>query len=418
VTTANDTAMFGGHAGSLGVIAREGDAAPGTVGATYSSSFSSPSITSNVINRNGRVLFKSTLLGGDVVGTTNNEGYFTGPAGAQTMMVRKGDVVTGGGATALSLGFLSQMNDSGQVYYDVTLGGTATVADNASLWAFTPGSGSSMLAREGDAAPGTAGAAFGNPANSASLSAGNNNFTESGRYAFLTDLRGGDSVVGVNDRALYTGVVGGGNTLAVRRGSAAPGTDANFTVINGNATTVNDLGQIVFQGALTGGTATAANDTGYWSGAPGSLSLVAREGSPAPGTVGAVFDALIGTPSFNDLGHVLFTGALLGGDVVPGVNQNALYFWSAFAGLQQVMRAGDSVETDPGVFKTLAGWNFTNVNNADGAPSGFSHTDMLALRLDFTDGTNAIGSIFVPEPATLGMMLATLALVTRRRRRR
>ena len=92
VASSNDTAMFGGLPGSLGPIVREGDAAPGTSGAV----FSGDRITSSqftTMNRNGAVLFQSTLSGGDVVGTTNNQALYTGTAGALSMVVRKGDTV-------------------------------------------------------------------------------------------------------------------------------------------------------------------------------------------------------------------------------------------------------------------------------------------------------------------------------------
>ncbi|MBK9386534.1 MAG: hypothetical protein IPN34_17105 [Planctomycetes bacterium] len=43
VTTANDTLIYHGTPGNFQILFREGDPAVGTAGATYSSSFSSPS---------------------------------------------------------------------------------------------------------------------------------------------------------------------------------------------------------------------------------------------------------------------------------------------------------------------------------------------------------------------------------------
>ena len=62
VASNNDTAMFGGLPGSLAPIVREGDAAPGTSGAVFfGDRITSFQFTS--MNRNGAVLFQSTLVG-------------------------------------------------------------------------------------------------------------------------------------------------------------------------------------------------------------------------------------------------------------------------------------------------------------------------------------------------------------------
>src|SRR5262249_44923752 len=128
-TTANDTAVFGGFASGLGLIVREGDPAPGTAGAVFGGTFSSPSAQTTAINRNGNVLFQGTLLGGDVVGTTNNTAWYTGAPGSLSILVRKGATVLGTGETASALLFTGQMDNNGRVLYDLTLGVPATTAN-------------------------------------------------------------------------------------------------------------------------------------------------------------------------------------------------------------------------------------------------------------------------------------------------
>src|SRR4029077_10532460 len=99
VGSSNDSAFFGGVPGSLAPIVREGDAAPGTTGAVlFCDKVTSFQFTT--MNRNGAVLFQSTLSGGDVVGSTNNQALYTGTAGALTIVVRKGDTVLPGPLTA------------------------------------------------------------------------------------------------------------------------------------------------------------------------------------------------------------------------------------------------------------------------------------------------------------------------------
>ena len=154
VASSNDTAMFGGLPGSLAPIVREGDAAPGTTGAVFfGDRITSTQFTS--MNRNGAVLFQSTLSGGDVVGATNNQALYTGTAGALSIVVRKGDIVLPGPVTASTFNNQLLLNSNGQVLYNLKLAGTGvTTANDASLWLYTPGSGNRLLVREGRLAPG------------------------------------------------------------------------------------------------------------------------------------------------------------------------------------------------------------------------------------------------------------------------
>jgi hypothetical protein len=88
-TTADDAGTWWGNAnvpGSLALLGREGDAAPGTVGALLST------VSSVMQNDAGIVVLLYTLTGGDVVGTTNNQAlYRWTPAGGLQMLVRKGE---------------------------------------------------------------------------------------------------------------------------------------------------------------------------------------------------------------------------------------------------------------------------------------------------------------------------------------
>lgn len=86
--TSNDSGMWAGTAGTLQLIAREGDAAPGTGGAVLGNWLGTTFSSNNA----GQIVFTSPLLGGDVVGTTNNSvlyGYT--PGYGLTMITRKGD---------------------------------------------------------------------------------------------------------------------------------------------------------------------------------------------------------------------------------------------------------------------------------------------------------------------------------------
>lgn len=389
VTTANDTALFGGLPGSIVVYAREGDAAPGTAGATMNQSFSAPSQQSTGINRQGRVLFQASLSGGDVSGTTNNAAWYTGLPGALEIVHRKGDGITGG-AVSSSLGFISQMSNSGQVLYDLSLSTTlgttpATAGNDRALMLYTPGAGSVVLVREGDAAPGTTGATFSNATNSWSLSVGANGFNESGTAVLAAELFNGDVVSTINDRGIYL-INASGNTLAMRRGDPCPSVPgATFDTVSNASIGIDRAGRISFQCILLGGGVTATNDSGIWAGAPGSFVQVMREGDPAPGTPGCTFGSPFSlSMMMNDAGQVLFYAPLIGGDAVIGTDQ-ALYSWDPALGLSLIVRGGETatLAAAPHIVGTWGGIQF---NNGDGRPLTYMK-GRTSQRVNFTDGT-------------------------------
>jgi len=391
VTTTNDTALFGGPIGNIQLIAREGDAAPGTVGATMTATFAY-STQGSAMTRTGRVLFTSALANGDTT-TANNLGLFTGGAGTLEMVMRKG--VDGPGAagdtlvTNVGAGFFNHMNDSGQIVFDAqlsqTAGNTPAIPGNDRVYyIYTPGNGYQVLVREGDAAPGTGSATIGLVSGGWSLASGSNIFTNDGRVLAHTDLFGGDVIGITNDRALYFFSTSG-HTMVMREGDPAPGTDATFNVVNNSNTTCNSTGTVAFMAVVSGGSSTTANDAGLWVGTPGNLQLVAREGDPAPGTVGATLAMNISSAAImiNDRGQVVFPCDTAGGDTVVSVNSSARFLWDPIHGLKLVARGNDLVEVQPTVFDNI----FTvtgavQFSNQDGRALSFNHDGKLVARFN------------------------------------
>jgi hypothetical protein len=404
VVSTNDTAIFSGPWGSFSVLVREGDLAVGTVGATYSQSFSSISHQPTGFNRSGRVLFQSSLTGGDVVTSpSNNAAWYSGTNGSLEMVQRKGDVVLGG-AIISALGFISQMNDSGQVVHDESLSTTlgsvpATTANDKTLWIWTPGSGNTLLVREGDAAPGTVGASFGNTGSTWSPSVGPNAFNSSGTALLIASLFGGDVVGTTNDTAIYT-VSTGGQSLVVPKGDAAPGTPGDtFSSFHTSHNTLNNAGRVAFKGTVAGGSTTTANDEVLFAGLPGSLALIAREGDAAVGTVGATIGAFVSLANFhqNELGQVSFMCDLVGGDTAVGVNDSALYAWDPNTGMHLIGRKGDAVEVQPSVFKTASSFGNIQFNNGDANPIGWNKFGLYAVNLTHPDSTTSLWTVQIPS---------------------
>jgi hypothetical protein len=87
---------------------------------------------------------------------------------------------------------------------------------------------------------------------------------------------------------------------------------------------LNDSGQTAFIAQLAGAEVSAPNSAGIWSEWSGSLALVARQGSHAPGMPsGVYFDApgsfpfaVFGVPILNNLGQTAFSANLGGSGVL------------------------------------------------------------------------------------------------------
>ena len=397
ITTTNDSAIFVGTPGNFNILVQEGDTVPNTSGAVFNSSVSNLSHQPTGINRGGRVVFQATFTGGDVVGTANNAAWFTGTPGASEFANRKGDVLPSG-AVIGSLGFVSQMNDSGQILLDASLSLTvgtppATSADNTILGIYTPGSGFAQIWREGDAAPGTVGAVF-----AGSVNTGATSFNRNGEVIMQCDLLNGDVVAGLNDRAVYI-VSASGMSMVLRRGDVAPGTGgAEFDSINNSSQYLNQYGQVAFQTSLRGAGVTTANDTAIFAGTPGALKLVMREGDAAPGTVGATIDNLSGLPMlFNNQGQILTNVKTLGGDTTA-TNSSAHYGWHESTGLTLVIRGDDLITVSGAVTKNVSSFGGIQFNNGDSSPLSFGKDGSFTMRVTFTDGTGMIVRAKLPTP--------------------
>ncbi|HJQ99311.1 MAG TPA: putative metal-binding motif-containing protein, partial [Candidatus Polarisedimenticolaceae bacterium] len=395
LSAAIDTALFGGNAGNFSVLAREGDLALGTASAHYGD-FSPLDQQTFAVNRNGNVMFIISLTGGDVVGTTNDTAIYGGTiATGPVLAARKGDTMLPG-ITAAAFSGGAQMDNNGRIIYYVKLAGAGvTTTNDDSIWLYTPASGNQMLVREGDAAPGTTGAVLSTPQISP------NAFTRNGKFSFVSSLSGGDVVAGVNDNAIFVGQTGGAVSLFARSGQPATGTDGVFATFHPSFTFPNDSGRVNFQATLKGGTTTSANDSGIWSGTVGALTLVAREGSAAPGTNGASFDSLIGFGMVSSDFGIVFTGFLKGGDVVRTTNDRGSWAFTPTKGTFLVGRNGDPIEPIPGMFRTTASiGGIMGNNNTDGAPLALTHTGLLVANVGYDVGTSIATVDLNCAPAT------------------
>jgi glucose/arabinose dehydrogenase len=189
-------------------------------------------------------------------------------------------------------------------------------------------------------------------------------------------------------------VIFGGETpgVLVRKNGPAPGTDGTFAafkdpVFGGN--------HYAFIGKLKSGSGVnAQNDDGIWSDASGSLQLVAREGSEAPGAGGALFHKFVSI-ALPALGDGLFVAQLrpgtgAGADRVKSTNDYGIWRASV-GGSVLVLREGAPVEVQPGSSRTVK--KFQTLGYVKGSEDQRrSHTaeGNIHVLVDFTDGTQAI----------------------------
>lgn len=389
ITTANDTALYFGTPGNFQILAREGDFAPGTAGATFSSSFSSPSQQPTGLNAGGAVLFRSSLIAGDVVGTTNNDAWFTGPASNLTLAIRKGDAGPIG-STISSLGFVSQLNSTGQFVTDITYAlGTgappATSVDDRAIWMYTPGFGVEEILREGSPSS-IPGVVHGSATNAWVVNTGACTFNASGNLIINSDLQGIGVTNGVNDRGVFIVGSGGTQSLVIRRGDAAPGVPgAVVDAVNNTSLQLADSGFVAFQASMLG-TSGTTNDSGIWAGMPGNLQLVLREGDVAPGAGGGTFGQTTGfSMLMNNKGQLLITNSVVG-----GAGNSCLFMWDPIVGVVPVIVFNDLLEVQTGVFKNMTTSGGIQFSNGNSRPLSFSDSGDFAVRVNTNDGASTI----------------------------
>ena len=122
--------------------------------------------------------------------------------------------------------------------------------------------------------------------------------------------------------------------LIARGGDQAPGTPAGAVFSQPGTPLLRDA-MLVFHASLatTGGGVTLSDDTGIWVLENGAVTLLAREGSAAPGAPpGSVYHALPARLAGNDQGNLIFPASLRAGSGVDASIDNGLWARSPATG--------------------------------------------------------------------------------------
>ena len=382
----NDSAYYVGTPGNFQLLAREGDPAPGTAGATYDSSFSSLSQQLTSLNDSGQALFKSTLTGGDVTGPENDEAWFFGTPGAVSVLAREGDLGPGGEVVErVSPGFFAQMTPAGVVLHDVGYEvGTGVPAvhegiDRA-LWAHVPGQGVFEVLREGDPTP-IPGTTHDNGIDTWAINTGASSLNAQGQILIRSDL--GGPVTAETDSALFIVAIGV-QTLVVREGDPVPGLPGmTFTSFNNTSLNLSDTGVVAFEAGFIGDGVTEFTDTGIWAGLPGSLELILRQGDVAPGTGGKTWGNANGQLlMMNHAGQLIFNISLMEGET----STSSRWFWDPVDGLRPIYIGGDTLEVSPGSVANVNSVSSTQFANGAGRPLSFADDGTSSHKIQHSFG--------------------------------
>lgn len=247
---------------------------------------------------------------------------------------------TGSGVVFRDFSENFELNNRGQIAFRGFLAGTNVgSANDTGIWSESDVGELRLVAREGEQA----------------LSDEPGVIYNGLAVPFLNDL---GHIAFADQNGLWSNGVGGGLQLVAKRGDQAPGAEpgVSFGTILA-LSSINNNGEIAFQGFLTGPDVNGLTNDGIWSNRSGSgIQLVVRGGQQAPDTNPGVsfrFD-LIRAPAFNESGQVAFD-AFLSGASVEAANRWGIWSEGGGEGLRMVTRAGNHA---PG---TELGLNF-NIN--------------------------------------------------------
>jgi hypothetical protein len=461
VTEANRSALFAGPPGSLMLVARPGDPAPG-----FPTGVNFQDLGNLRVNDAGQVAFGGGIDGPGVT-PENDQVLFAGPPRGLALVAREGSpapgtqegVVFGSYYFGYSSGFSAVLNNAGDLAFNAILDGPGVIDENNGALFAGPPSALALIAREGIHAPGTPeGVVYRESFGFRDLAINN-----AGHVAFTTFLDGPGVVAeepgvfaGVNNLAVYAGPPGalflvaragspapdtaGANyrrvsladlndagqvafsaalevvtgeyedvaiyagppdspALIARRGDPAPGTPAGviYRDIYFKPLELNEAGEVAFQATLAGTGVNSTNNEAIFAGSQGALRLVAREGSSAPGTAAAVSYDCFAASEFNDAGQVAFLAALHGRGVTDA-NDEALFVFDPVLGTQLIARAGDLFDVGGGDLRRI-----------DDFGDDFPDIDHHVFYVSFNSGAN--GQLLFDLPFTDGSRGLFLAMI-------
>lgn len=266
------------------------------------------------------------------------------------------------------------------------------------IWAGGPGS-IRTIAREGDTAPGLGGSHF--------STFRTYQMSDSGRVMFSANT-------GVSTRmGIWVETADGLRAVAYEEPLSGIGENELYPVTSRlyNRYYLNNDDQIALHASVGGPGVTSSNRDGIWLGGVGDLELVVRTSDPALGAgQGVYFNAIDNLHALNNVGQVLFSASLVG-DGVDESNNFGLWLIDSRGKPEMVLRIGQ-------LFNVSSASSIPDLRVIKGfAPSTMNDSGQLALKIVFTDDTEGIFVVTVPEAGASVVFLGLLGAYSVRRRR-
>jgi len=377
VSAENDEGVWVHEGGSSLLLAREGEQAAG-----LASGIVVRGLLSIDVNRDGHA-FVTSMLSGSGVTTANDECFWTDRTGALVPILREGDqapglssgVKFGGAGQFVGTGYSFESttwSDASALAIQANLTGPGvTYENNEALWVERAGV-LTLLAREGDEAPGFLGnVTYGGTSVLADF--GSVALNALGQTAFIARVGGSNLPFAVPIFSDHAGPL----SKLVMAGEPAPGTNQTFGFLADPV--LSDGGRIAFRASLSNGGSWPP--LGIWwdqPGAPGDLAPLVVPGQEMPGHPGMTIVGTNFIVGFNAAGQLAFTATIEDPDAGA---RTALLFAEPSGALSLVAAAGDLFDAGgsagTGDLREVTAVALGDLNDAG----------QMAIRLDFADGS-------------------------------
>lgn len=398
-TGASDTGIWSDFDGALALIAREGGAAPGAGGAVFKA-FTALSAAPDSL------VFAATIKGAGVK-SANNNGLWRHGTGGTELLLRKGDAFELEPGDTRVVSVIRALPPT--VAFSPDQARThGSAGEFRALVTFTNRSSGILVfpldeppfieALTNDAPLDIADTGFkvlGTPASGGAVA------------AFLgTLLVNKTTVVTANDTGIFLGDENGFATVAREGGEAAGADGALFAKFADPV--LSGTGAVTFLGTLKSGTglpkATGATDTGLWTGTPGALSLLAREGGPAPevgnGVTQGVFAKFLAhqtAPRGEALANVFLAQLKNGPGGVKGTSNLGLWAADKDGIVRLLARTGQVMSIGGAELPLRTLTALRTVKGTPGAGRGTSDTGCVVCLAGFTANRQAIVRVVMPR---------------------
>jgi hypothetical protein len=387
----NDYVLYAGYPGALQKVLQGGDQAPGCEPGVYID-VSQPGYFLCFVSDNGTLRVEARVAGPGV-SSLNDSAVWIGPPDDLALVYRDGMPAPGCAVgVTFAYGDLFVHNDFGQVSFRGGLRGTGvTSANDQGLWFGTAGA-LMRLAREGDPAPFM-------PAGVTWKTAGGTPDMSVTGYTGECSYIQGPGVTEINDFAFYF-CDDEGLFLLQREGDPAVEVGPEVTLTPTGSWLVNNRNELFCSVKYAGAGVSTTNRWAMYFGPLADLHQTLRDSDPAPTFIcGTTLWRINGVPTLggmNDVGDVVAPTQIQGASVTDA---DKVVLWMRHHVLQRwvpLLRSGSGIDGRTLYAADETAFDCGATGGADGRHQKLNDSAMLAMRLEFADGTHGIYRLCFP----------------------